>query len=60
MGGDKYVCTLSPELLQRAKDELNEDPDRREADIEHIRDWLRHQPHINARMGECWGERVRL
>ncbi|XP_050697147.1 retinol-binding protein pinta-like isoform X1 [Eriocheir sinensis] len=52
MGGDKYVCTLSPELLQRAKDEINEDPDRREADIEHIRDWLRHQPHINARMDD--------
>ena len=46
------MCTLSPELLQRAKDEINEDPERRAADIEHIRDWLKHQPHIKARMGE--------
>ncbi|KAG0725935.1 Retinol-binding protein pinta [Chionoecetes opilio] len=51
MGGE-YVCTLSPELLQRAKDEINEDPERRAADIEHIRDWLKHQPHINARMDD--------
>merc|ERR1712002_488189 len=48
MGGE-YVCTLSPELIQKAKDELNEDPDRRAADIQHIRDWLKHQPHIRAR-----------
>ncbi|KAK8375032.1 hypothetical protein O3P69_017775 [Scylla paramamosain] len=51
MGGE-YVCTLSPELVQRAKDEINEVPERRAADIEHIRDWLKHQPHINARMDD--------
>ncbi|XP_069978324.1 alpha-tocopherol transfer protein-like isoform X2 [Penaeus vannamei] len=48
MGGE-YVCTLSEELIQRAKDELGEDPARRAQDIEHIRDWLKHQPHIRAR-----------
>lgn len=48
MGGE-YVCTLSEDLLKRAKEELNEDPARRAADIEHIRDWLKHQPHIKAR-----------
>ncbi|XP_066978640.1 alpha-tocopherol transfer protein-like isoform X4 [Macrobrachium rosenbergii] len=48
MGGE-YVCNLSPELIQRAKDELNEDPERRAADIQHIRDWLKKQPHIKAR-----------
>ncbi|KAK3865834.1 hypothetical protein Pcinc_028578 [Petrolisthes cinctipes] len=51
MGGG-YVCTLSPEMIQRAKDEINEDPDRRQQDIEHIRDWLKHQPHIKARMDD--------
>nr|XP_045595419.1 retinol-binding protein pinta-like isoform X1 [Procambarus clarkii] len=45
----EYVCTLSKELQQRAKEEINEDPARRAADIEHIRDWLKHQPHIRAR-----------
>ncbi|XP_068204370.1 alpha-tocopherol transfer protein-like isoform X6 [Palaemon carinicauda] len=48
MSGE-YVCKLSPELIQRAKDELNEDPERRAADIQHIRDWLKKQPHIKAR-----------
>ncbi|XP_042874965.1 alpha-tocopherol transfer protein-like isoform X2 [Penaeus japonicus] len=48
MGGE-YVCTLSEELIQRAKDELGEDPARRAQDIEHIREWLKHQPHIRAR-----------
>ncbi|XP_071526878.1 alpha-tocopherol transfer protein-like isoform X13 [Panulirus ornatus] len=49
MGGGEYVCTLSEELQQRAKEEINEDPERRAQDIEHIRDWLKHQPHIKAR-----------
>jgi dienelactone hydrolase len=42
------IRELSPELLERAKKELNEDPSRRDADIAHIRDWLSKQPHINA------------
>lgn len=48
----KYVCTLSPELQKQAKDELNEDPERRQQDIETIRKWLKKQPHINARMDD--------
>ena len=48
----QYVCTLSPELQKQAKDELNEDPARRQQDIETIRKWLKKQPHINARMGK--------
>nr|XP_053640679.1 uncharacterized protein LOC128694561 [Cherax quadricarinatus] len=48
----EYVCTLSEELLQRAKEEINEVPERRADDIEHIRDWLKHQPHITARLGK--------
>ncbi|XP_018027681.1 alpha-tocopherol transfer protein-like isoform X5 [Hyalella azteca] len=49
---EKYVCTLSPELQQQAKDELNEDPARRQEDIDAIRKWLKKQPHINARMDD--------
>ncbi|XP_042230146.1 alpha-tocopherol transfer protein-like isoform X6 [Homarus americanus] len=45
----EYVCTLSEELQKRAKEEINEDPERRAEDIQHIRDWLKHQPHIKAR-----------
>lgn len=42
------IRELTPELLVRAKKELNEDPSRRDADIAHIRDWLKKQPHIHA------------
>ncbi|KAG7164346.1 Retinol-binding protein pinta-like 2 [Homarus americanus] len=36
----EYVCTLSEELQKRAKEEINEDPERRAEDIQHIRDWF--------------------
>lgn len=38
--GDKYVCTLSPELLERAKKELNEDPNTRHLEIKAVRERL--------------------
>ncbi|RXG54537.1 Alpha-tocopherol transfer protein-like [Armadillidium vulgare] len=40
---------LTPELLKIAKEELHEDPERRQKDIEYIREWLQKQPHITAR-----------
>lgn len=43
---------LSPDLQKKAIEDLNEVPERRESDIEHIRDWLKKQPHLNARMGK--------
>ncbi|XP_047097950.1 alpha-tocopherol transfer protein-like isoform X1 [Schistocerca piceifrons] len=45
---------LPPELEERAKKELNEDPKRRDQDIQHIRDWLSKQPHIRARTDDQW------
>ncbi|GAB6024746.1 hypothetical protein CHUAL_009876 [Chamberlinius hualienensis] len=51
---EKYVCQLSPELQARAKAELNEEPARREKDIEMLRDWLKKQPHINARTDDAF------
>lgn len=44
--------SLSEEFQARAIEDLNEDPDRREKDIEHIKEWLKKQPHLNARMGK--------
>jgi len=46
--GSLKIRPLSPELLEQAKKKLNEDPKRRAADVQAIRDWLKKQPHIIA------------
>lgn len=43
---------MSPDLQEKARKELGEDPDRRKEDIEAIRKWLKKQPHINARLDD--------
>ncbi|GAB6024745.1 hypothetical protein CHUAL_009875 [Chamberlinius hualienensis] len=50
----KYVCKLSPELQKKAKDELKEDPARREEDIEILRQWITKQPYINGRTDDAF------
>ena len=41
MSGDKkYVCTLSAEMLEKAKKELNEDPNTRHLEIKTLRERL--------------------
>ncbi|XP_046979932.1 alpha-tocopherol transfer protein-like [Schistocerca americana] len=44
---------LSPQLQEAAK-ELGEDPRRLEKDIQHIKDWLKQQPHLTARTDDQW------
>jgi len=46
--GSLKIRPLSPELLEQAKKNVNEVPERREADVQAIRDWLKKQPHIIA------------
>ncbi|XP_059490535.1 alpha-tocopherol transfer protein-like [Neocloeon triangulifer] len=48
MAKELKIRELSPKLLEVAKKELNEDPKRRSADVQAIRDWLKKQPHILA------------
>ncbi len=51
---DAIGKVFSPEELETmAKERLNEDPKRREADIKSIQDWLSKQPHLkdNCRKG---------
>jgi hypothetical protein len=48
------VRALSPDLEAIALQELNEDHDRIEEDMKHIRDWLSKQPHLTARTGNCY------
>lgn len=46
--------TLSPELTKKAKDEVNEDPQRIEKDLQTIKEWIAKQPHLNARTGQLY------
>lgn len=41
------------EIAEKAREELNEDPDRVKSDIKAIREWIKKQPHLskNARTG---------
>ncbi|KAK5642842.1 hypothetical protein RI129_009009 [Pyrocoelia pectoralis] len=43
------IRPLQPKLQEIAIKELNEDPRRTEEAFDHIRDWLRKQPHLNVR-----------
>jgi len=45
------VRALTAELEAIALQELNENRDRVEEDVKHIRDWLSRQPHLTARTG---------
>ncbi|XP_059490150.1 alpha-tocopherol transfer protein-like [Neocloeon triangulifer] len=44
--GSLKIRPLSLDLLEHAKEKLHEDPRRREADVQAIRDWLKKQAHI--------------
>lgn len=45
------VRPLSAELAEKAKIELNENPEKVFVELEELRSWLSKQPHINARIG---------
>nr|XP_034828393.1 alpha-tocopherol transfer protein-like [Maniola hyperantus] len=48
------VRPLCPELAEKARAELNEDTNRIDKDLQHIKDWLAKQPHIRARTDDQW------
>jgi hypothetical protein len=45
------IRTLSADLDAIARQVLNEDPNRFQEDLKHIREWLTKQPHLTARTG---------
>lgn len=50
---DEYVCTLSAETQQIAKDELREDNFTRNQALEAMRTWIVNNPRIsNCRLGD--------
>ena len=49
------VGVLSPEEMSKvAKEEVNEDPERVEADINAIKEWLAKQPHLQGTRSGKW------
>ena len=49
------VGVLSPEEISKvAKEEVNEDPERVEADINAIKEWLSKQPHLQGTRSGKW------
>lgn len=52
---DEYVCTLSDELQELAKEELRETPAHREFAMKALREWIESHPRISAvRLGKHW------
>ena len=47
-----FKSTLEGEWLQKAKDELFEDPKNRQNKINSLRDWVKGQKYITTRTGE--------
>ena len=53
------IGVLSDEVLEKqAREELNEDPTRRDADIKAIKEWIKKQPHLNGNV--CTGKTSQL
>lgn len=46
------IRELSPELAKKAKDELNEVPERLAEDVKTLREWCAKQPHLKARVDD--------
>ncbi|KAK7091457.1 alpha-tocopherol transfer protein-like [Littorina saxatilis] len=52
MSSGKYVCTLSAEMLEKAKKELNEDPNTRHIEIKTLRERLEKVPGYKGRLDD--------
>lgn len=48
------VRPVPPILAEKAKNELNEDPNRLKNDLQSLKDWIAKQPHLRARTGEFY------
>lgn len=48
------IRPISNELQRKAENELNEQPERVQSDINHIKEWLSKQPHLKCRTDDQW------
>ena len=51
MSDAEYVCTLRGNSLQKAREELGEDPDERLGAVQTLREWAEREQWINAPTG---------
>lgn len=52
VNGKMTLVQPTVEMQQHIRSELNEDVSTREKDLEHIKEWLRMQPHLPQFQGE--------
>ena len=52
LGEGTYECTLDDATLEKAKLELNENPEQRATQRERFRQWVKAQPHMSSRTGQ--------
>ena len=50
MSGE-YQCSLSATSIEKAKKELNEDPDERQGAVNALREWTEREPWITSPTG---------
>lgn len=43
------------EMWQKIREELNENADTKDADLAHIKEWLKKEPHLPDEFGEALG-----
>ena len=49
---ENSLSTIDPEVLSRAKIEIGEDDERRDATLKIIKEWLKKQPHLSCSPGK--------
>lgn len=48
------------EMWQKIREELNENPDTREQDLAHIKEWLKKEPHLPDEFGSFITHNINL
>ena len=49
-----YVCSLAETSIQKAREELGEDPANRLGAVQTLRAWIKQQRHLKCPTGKRW------